>query len=101
MFKHIEGWFEDLCISLISQFFVKPTIAHYIATIRVLRYIKGASITISGLFLSSSISVHLKVFCHSDWDTCSDLRQTDFSMYFRSKSIIINFKEYIKLKKNI
>jgi len=44
-----------------------PTIAHYIATIRILRYIKGASSL--GLFFSSDTSAHLKAFCDSDWGT--------------------------------
>jgi len=68
-------------VQQLSQFLDKPTIAHYNATIRILKYIKGASSL--GLFFSSSSSAHLKAFCDSDWDTCSDSRQsvTSFSVY--------------------
>jgi len=63
----------------LSQFLNKPTIAHYNATIRILKYIKGAPSF--GLFFSSIC--HLKAFCDSDWGTCSDSRQsvTDFGVY--------------------
>jgi len=44
----------------LSQFLVKPTIAHYIAAIRILIYIKGASSL--GLFFSSNTSAYLKAF---------------------------------------
>jgi len=68
-------------VQQLSQFLDKPTIVHYNAAIRILRYIKGAPSL--GLFFSSSSFVHLKVFCDSDWGTCSDSRQpvTDFSVY--------------------
>jgi len=51
-------------VQQLSQFIVKPAIAHYNATIRILRYIKGASNL--GLFFSSKTSTHLKAFCDSD-----------------------------------
>jgi len=56
------------------QFLVKSTIAHYTVAIRILRCIKGASSL--GLFFSSNTSSHPKVFCDSDWGTCSDSRQS-------------------------
>jgi len=52
-------------VQQLSQFLVKPTISHYTAVIRILRYIKGASSL--GLFFSSNTSAHLKAFCDSDW----------------------------------
>ena len=58
----------------LSQFLAKPTIAHYNAAIRILRYIKGAPSL--GLFFSSTTSVHLKAYCDSDWGTYSDSRQS-------------------------
>ena len=59
-------------VQQLSQFLAKPTISHYNAAIRILRYIKGAP---SLLFFSSTTSVHLKAFRDSDWGTCSDSRQ--------------------------
>jgi len=61
-------------VQQLSQFLVKPTIAHYTATIRILIYIKGALSL--GLFFSSNTSAHLKAFCVSDWGTCSDSRKS-------------------------
>jgi len=47
-------------VQQLSQFLDKPTIAHYNATIRILKYIKGASTL--GLFFSSNSFAHLKAF---------------------------------------
>jgi len=57
----------DITFSIhqLSQFLDKPTIAHYNAAIRILKYIKEAPSL--GLFFSSSSSIHLKAFCDSDW----------------------------------
>ena len=68
-------------VNQLSQFLDKPTIAHYNAAIRILKYIKG--VLNLGLFFFSNSFVHLKTFCDSDWSTCSDSRQsmTDFSVY--------------------
>jgi len=52
-------------VQQLSQFLVKPTIAHYTATIRILIYIKGSPSI--GLFFSSNTYAHLKAFCDSDW----------------------------------
>jgi len=49
----------------LSQFLDKPIIAQCNVAIRFLKYIKGAPSL--GLFFSSSIFVHLKAFCDSDW----------------------------------
>jgi len=59
-------------IQQVSQFLAKPTISHYNATIRILRYIKRPPSL--GLFFSSNTSSHLKAFCNSDWSTCSNSR---------------------------
>jgi len=61
-------------VQQLSQFLDKPTIAHYDAVIRILKYIKGAPSL--GLYFSSNSSAHLKVVCNSDWGTCSDSRQS-------------------------
>jgi len=77
----------------LSQFLDKPTIAHYNATIRILKYIKRPPSL--GLFFSSNSSAHLKAFCDSDWDTCSDLRQsvTNFSVYLGNFLILWKSKK--------
>jgi len=77
-------------VQQLSQFLVKPTIAHYNAAIRILRYIKGAQSL--GLFFSSTTSIHLKALYDSDWGTCSDLRQsvTGFSVYLGILSYLGN-----------
>jgi len=74
-------------VQQLSQFLDKPTIAHYDAAIRILRYIKGAPSLV--LFFSFSSSAHLKAFCDSDWGTCSDSRQsvTGFSVYLGNSLI--------------
>jgi len=79
----------DLTFSVqqLSQFLEKPTIAHYNATIRILKYIKGAPSL--GLFFTSSSFAHLKAFCDSDWGICSDSRQSviGFSVYLENSFI--------------
>jgi len=74
-------------VQQISQFLVKPKIAHYNATIKILKYIKGA--LSFGLFFSSNTFAHLKAFCDSDQDTCSDSRQSmaGFSAYLGNSLI--------------
>ncbi|XP_068476197.1 uncharacterized mitochondrial protein AtMg00810-like [Phaseolus vulgaris] len=74
-------------VQQLSQFLAKPTIAHYNAAIIILRYFKGAPSL--GLFFSSTTFVPLKAFCDSDWDTCSDSRQsvTGFSAYLGNSLI--------------
>ena len=74
-------------VQQLSQFLVKPAISHYNATIRIIKYIKGALSL--GLFFSSNTSAHLKAFIDSDWDTCSDSRQSiiSFSVYLESSLI--------------
>jgi len=74
-------------VQQLSQFLAKLTIAHYIAAIRILIYIKGAPSL--GLFFPSNTSAHLKAFCDSDWGTYSDSRQsvTGFNVYLENSLI--------------
>jgi len=74
-------------VQQLSQFFDKPTIAHYNVTIRILKYIKGDPNL--GLFFSSNSSAYLKACCDSDWGTCSNSRQsvTGFSVYLGNSLI--------------
>jgi len=60
-------------VEQLSHFLDKPTIAHYNAVIRILKYIKG--VPGLGLFFSSNSFVHLKAFYDNDWETCNDSRQ--------------------------
>ena len=88
-------------VQQLFQFLDKPTIAHYNAAIRILKYIKGALSL--GLFLSSNSSDHLKAFCDSDCGTCSDSRQsvTSFSVSWKFPYILKikeaknNIKEFL------
>jgi len=77
----------------LSQFLDKPTIPHYNAAIRILRYIKEAP-SLSLLFSSSS-SAHLKAFCDSDWGTCSVSRQwmNGFNVHLGNSLISCKSKE--------
>jgi len=79
--------YRTFYVQQLSQFLDKPTIVHYNATIRILKYIKGALSL--GLFFSSSSSAYLKAFRDSDWGTYSDSRQsvTDFNVYLDNSLI--------------
>ncbi|XP_019439013.1 PREDICTED: uncharacterized protein LOC109344716 [Lupinus angustifolius] len=58
----------------LSQFMATPTINHYKAITRVLRYLKGSPS--QGLFYPTSSTVQLKGFIDSDWATCPDTRKS-------------------------
>ena len=78
-------------IQQLLHIFDKPTITHYNATIRILKYnIKGAPSL--DLFFSSNNFAHLKAFCDNDQGTCSDSRQslTNFGVYL--KNFLISWK---------
>jgi len=87
-------------VQQLSQFIDKPTIAHYNAAIRILKYIKRAPSL--GLFFSSNSYTHLKAFCDSDWGTCSGSRQsvTDFSVYLGNSLICWKPKKQGTISKN-
>ena len=65
-----------------------------------LKYIKGAPSLV--LFFFSSSSAHLKVFCDSDWCTCSDSRQsvTNFSVYLKNSVIACKSKKQGTISKS-
>jgi len=92
-----NAWLDiTFSVQQLSQFLDKPTISHYNAVIRILRYIKGVSSL--DLFFSCSNFAHLKTFCYSDWGTCSDLRQSVTSFSVCLKNSLMSWK--IKKAKN-
>ncbi|XP_019459959.1 PREDICTED: uncharacterized protein LOC109359717 [Lupinus angustifolius] len=52
----------------------QPTVTHFKALTRVLRYIKGSPG--QGIFYSSNSILHLKAFSDSDWAACLDSRKS-------------------------
>ncbi|KAF3637033.1 hypothetical protein FXO38_23894 [Capsicum annuum] len=64
----------DLChvVLILSQFIQQPSIHHYNAALRVLRYLKN--FPNQGLFLSSLPLLSLNAFCDAEWDSCRDSR---------------------------
>ncbi|MDO8005633.1 reverse transcriptase domain-containing protein, partial [Candidatus Phytoplasma australasiaticum] len=59
-------------VSHLSQFLDKPTIAHYNAAIRVLKYLKNEPG--KGVFFLASSSDKVQGFSDSDWASCIDTR---------------------------
>nr|KYP37487.1 hypothetical protein KK1_041318 [Cajanus cajan] len=74
-------------VQQLAQFLAKPTMFHYTASIRILKYIKGAPSL--GLFFPSNSIPHIKAYCDSDWATCGDSRKsvTGFSIYLGNSLI--------------
>jgi hypothetical protein len=58
----------SFAVQKLSQFMQHPTIHHYEAAMRILRYIKSAPP--QGLFFPSESSLQLKAFSDSDWASC-------------------------------
>ena len=79
----------DICFAVnhLSQFLLAPTMTHYQATLRVLRYLKANPGR--RLFFPSDSPLQLKGFCDSDWASCPEthLSVTDFYI-FLSDSLI-------------
>ncbi|CAL0323017.1 unnamed protein product [Lupinus luteus] len=64
----------SFAIQQLSQFMAAPTVNHYKAMTRVLRYIKGTPG--QGLYYPTTSSIHIKGFSDSDWATCPDTRKS-------------------------
>ncbi|WVZ23107.1 hypothetical protein V8G54_001651, partial [Vigna mungo] len=66
----------------LSQFMSKPTKAHHVAAMHVLRYLKGCSST--SLFFPRICPTHVSGFSDADWATCMDSRRfiTGYCFFF-------------------
>jgi hypothetical protein len=71
----------------LSQFLAKPTITHYNAATRVLRYLKHNPGR--GLFFPRDSSLHISGFSDADWAGCVDTRRSiSGQCFFLGKSLI-------------
>ncbi|XP_048502902.1 uncharacterized mitochondrial protein AtMg00810-like [Beta vulgaris subsp. vulgaris] len=61
-------------IHVLSQFMHKPTIVHFQAAKRILRYLSGSSH--QGILLASSSAAKLFAYCDSDWAGCPNTRRS-------------------------
>ena len=73
----------DICFAInnLSQFLSAPTMVHYQAALRILRYLKVNPCR--GLFFPSDSPLQLKDFCDSDQASCPETRRsiTDFCIF--------------------
>jgi hypothetical protein len=77
----------SFAVQQLSQFMQHPTIHHYEAAMRILRYIKSAPA--QGLFFPSESSLQLKAFSDSDWASCLTTRRsiTGFCIFLGSSLV--------------
>uniref|UniRef100_A0A3Q7ITX9 Reverse transcriptase Ty1/copia-type domain-containing protein n=1 Tax=Solanum lycopersicum TaxID=4081 RepID=A0A3Q7ITX9_SOLLC len=74
----------------LSQFLHQPKQSHLIATVKVVRYIKGQAWW--GIFLSSKSSKHLNVYCDLDWATCPLTRRSVTRVLIKLENSLISWK---------
>nr|XP_027186177.1 uncharacterized protein LOC113784235 [Cicer arietinum] len=77
-------------VNKLSQFVSNPMHSHFVATTRVLHYIK--SCPGKGLFFSSSSSLQLFAFSDSDRATCPDSRKSIIGFNFFLGSSLVSWK---------
>jgi len=61
-------------VNILSQFMQNPRQGHWDAAVRVLRYLKSSSG--QGILLPAQNTLHMFVYCDSDWASCSMSRQS-------------------------
>lgn len=61
-------------VHILSQFMQNPLQPHYLAALRLLRYLKGTPG--KGILFPSTGSLHLTGYCDSDWATCPMTRRS-------------------------
>ena len=74
----------------LSQFLHQPKQSHLIATVKVVRYIKGQ--VWWGILLSSKSSKHLNVYCDLDWATCPQTRRSVTRVLIKLENSLISWK---------
>jgi hypothetical protein len=74
----------------LSQFLSKPTITHYNAAIRVLKYLK--SCPGRGLFFPRDSALHLIGFSDADWAGCKDTRRSISGQCFFIGNSLISWR---------
>jgi hypothetical protein len=74
-------------VQQLSQFLSKPTIVHFDAACRVVRYLKGSPG--KGLFFPRSFALQILGFADADWANCVDTRRST-SGYFFSLAILLS-----------
>lgn len=62
------------CVQILSQFLGQPHQPHYMAALRVLRYLKSSPG--QGILFSTSSLLQLNAYCDSDWATCLESRRS-------------------------
>ncbi|KAJ9546605.1 hypothetical protein OSB04_019148 [Centaurea solstitialis] len=74
-------------VHTVSQFMSAPCSDHYVAVLRILRYLKGT--IFHGLYFCSTSSLILQGFSYADWDSdMTDRRSTTGFCFFLGDSLI-------------
>lgn len=61
-------------IRILSQFMQKPLEEHWLAALRVVRYLKGTSD--QGIMLQSKCNMQINAYCDADWSSCPATRRS-------------------------
>ncbi|XP_019240190.1 PREDICTED: uncharacterized protein LOC109220182 [Nicotiana attenuata] len=82
----------DICFAVLclSQFMQRPSLSHFSAGLRVLRYLR--SDPGQGILLSSAPSFDLVAFCDADWAACKDSRRSINGFFITLSGAPISWK---------